>query len=583
MRVPSSLLLLLLVPVAAMAQRPEPRTQRAPQPRAVQPRSDQPLHQELKRLQERVADVRLGAELGEQLLAQVDRLNFHLDLDIAPIEFPSIEFPSIEFPSIEMPTIEFPAIEIPSIDVDAMELAFADAREMQFQLDDLQMNLGRLGFDPPTHVNVRRDIGFPRESFATRPRPSWAPQDQADSLYRAAREALNRYEYRRAAQLFRQLRERYPRSEYAGDAAYWEAFSLYRVGTIEDLRTGLRVLEQQNRYSKEEIQTDAAALATRIRGALAMRGDRDAARAVEQAARGSGQPCDKEEIDVRVEALSALSQMDGETVMPILRRVLARKDECSAQLRRRALSILARRGDTAAVSTFVSVAKNDPDRNVRAEAIGYLARQPGDRVVDALEELLRTSDDERVQRSAVRALMVHESPRARRSLRGLIERADAPEQLRREAIMSFERERSSADDATYMRSLYGRLQSEKLKEAVIHAVGRLGGADNEQWLANLVKNPNEPMQLRASALNRLGRTTLPIAEFNKMYDAATERGIREQVMNVLAYRKEPEATDKLIEIARTGTDPQLRRLAINYLTRKNDPRTQKLLLEILDK
>ena len=54
-------------------------------------------------------------------------------------------------------------------------------------------------------------------------------------------------------------------------------------------------------------------------------------------------------------------------------------------------------------------------------------------------------------------------------------------------------------------------------------------------------------------------------------------------MNVLAYRKEPEATDKLIEIARTGTDPQLRRLAINYLTRKNDPRTQKLLLEIVDK
>ena len=44
---------------------------------------------------------------------------------------------------------------------------------------------------------------------------------------------------------------------------------------------------------------------------------------------------DKEEIDVRVEALSALSQMDGETVVPILRRVLARRDECSAQLRRR--------------------------------------------------------------------------------------------------------------------------------------------------------------------------------------------------------------------------------------------------------
>jgi len=579
MRVPSSLLLLLLAPVSVVAQRPEPRPQVAPQPRAVEPQRDQPLHEQPKRLKERADDVRRGVELGEQLQA-LNRLNFHLDFDSPPIEFPSVDFPSIGFPSIEFPSIEFPTVEMPPIDVDAMQLAFADAR---LRLDDLRMNLGGLTFDPPMHLNVPPDIGFPRESFATRPRPSWAPQDQADSLYRAAREALNRYEYRRAAQLFRQLRDRYPRSEYAGDAAYWEAFSLYRVGTIEDLRTGLRVLEQQNRYSKEEIQADAAALATRIRGALAMRGDREAARVVEQAARGTGQPCDKEEIDVRVEALSALSQMDGETVMPILRRVLARRDECSAQLRRRALSILGRRGDTAAVAIFLAVAKNDPDAHVRAEAIGYLARQPGDRVVDALEDLLRTSNDERVQRSTVRALAQHESPRARRSLRALIERTDVPEQLRREAIGSFERERSSADDAAYIRSLYGRLDSEKLKESVINAAARLGGVDNEQWLANLVKNANEPPQLRAAALNRLGRTTLPIAEFSKMYDAATERGIREQVMNVLAYRKEPEATDKLIEIARTGTDPQLRRLAINYLTRKNDPRTQKLLLEILDK
>jgi HEAT repeat protein len=516
---------------------------------------------------------------------------------VPAIDIPAIEIPAFEFSAFEFPAVDFAAVEFPAIDVSAMEFALAevDVERLRFELEDVKANLKRHELDR-FHVDMAlrdgltqlRDVnttwkGPGREGFATRPREAWAPQDQADSLYRAAREALNRYEYRRAAQLFRQLRERYPRSEYAGDAAYWEAFSLYRVGTVDDLRAGLRVLEQQNRYSKEEIQTDAAALATRIRGALAMRGDHAAARAVQTAAQGNGQPCDQEDIAVRIEALSALSQMDGETVVPILRRVLARRDECSAQLRRRAISILGRRGDTAAVSTFLQVAKTDPDPSVRGEAIGYLARQPGDRVVDALEDLLRTSNDERVQRSAVRALAHHESPRARRSLRALIERNDVPEQLRREAIGSFERERSSAEDAAYIRSLYGRIESEKLKESVINAAGRLGGADNEQWLANLVKNPNEPPQLRAAALGRLGRTTVPIAEFSKMYDAATERGIREQVMNVLAYRKEPEATDKLIEIARTGTDPQLRRLAINYLTRKNDPRTQKLLLEILDK
>lgn len=569
MRLTYSFLLLLLLPSGTMAQRPAPRPEPAPEPRpAPRPRP------------------------ARDAWPMVDIAPIY----VPPVDVGPIYVPPIDMPFVHVPAIEVPPIHVPAVDIEAMQFAFADIDAMRFEIEDMKIDLPTfeldLKFDTDDQFRLldefswrakpRVDTG--RESFATRPREAWAPQDQADSLYRAGREALNRYEYRRAAQIFRQLRERYPRSEYAGDAAYWEAFSLYRVGTIDDLRTGLRVLESQNnRYSREEIQADAGTLAARIRGALAVRGDRNAEEAVRRAAQANGQPCDQEDIAVRVEALSALSQMDGETVVPILRRVLARKDECSAQLRRRALSILGRRGDTAAVATFVFVAKNDPDANVRGEAIGYLARQPGERVVDALEDLLRTSNDERVQRSAVRALSSHESPRARRSLRALIERTDVPEQLRREAIGSFERERSSAEDAAYVRSLYGRLESEKLRESIVNAVGRLGGTDNEQWLANLVKNPNEPMQLRASALNRLGRTTLPIAEFSKMYDAATERGIREQVMNVLAYRKEPEATDKLIDIARTGTDPQLRRLAINYLTRKNDPRTQKLLLEILDK
>ena len=48
-------------------------------------------------------------------------------------------------------------------------------------------------------------------------------------------------------------------------------------------------------------------------------------------------------------------------------------------------------------------------------------------------------------------------------------------------------------------------------------------------------------------------------------------------------REEPAATDKLLEIARGGTDPNLRRQAISALARKNDPRTTKLLLDLVEK
>src|SRR5512140_2951062 len=54
--------------------------------------------------------------------------------------------------------------------------------------------------------------------------------DPADSLYRVAREALNRGEYKRAADLFREVQRRYPQSQYVADAMYYQAFSLSRTG-----------------------------------------------------------------------------------------------------------------------------------------------------------------------------------------------------------------------------------------------------------------------------------------------------------------------------------------------------------------
>jgi hypothetical protein len=59
--------------------------------------------------------------------------------------------------------------------------------------------------------------------------------------------------------------------------------------------------------------------------------------------------------------------------------------------------------------------------------------------------------------------------------------------------------------------------------------------------------------------------------------------MRREVINLLEKRKEPEAGDKLISIVRTSTDPSLRRSAIEALTRKKDPRTTKLLMDIIGK
>ena len=121
------------------------------------------------------------------------------------------------------------------------------------------------------------------------PPAAWLQGDPADSLYRAARQALDRRDYRQAAELFAQVPARFPRSGYAADAYYWRAFSLYRVGGTTQLRAALAALDtQRERFPKAATKGDAKALASRIQGELARQGDPTAAAMVTEAAEDAG-------------------------------------------------------------------------------------------------------------------------------------------------------------------------------------------------------------------------------------------------------------------------------------------------------
>jgi HEAT repeat protein len=231
---------------------------------------------------------------------------------------------------------------------------------------------------------------------------------------------------------------------------------------------------------------------------------------------------------------------------------------------------------------MVTVAKSDPNYSVRQSAIDALSRVPGDAGFNALEEILRTDQDERVQRSIVGALMRSDNAKARSSMRALIDRKDAPIALRIEAINSFSGDRATADDASYLRGLYAKAESDNFKRAIIDAVSRTGGPDNDQWLMSLAKNTNESSSIRAEAIGRMMRSNIPVADVSKLYDAADSYSMRSQIINVLRSRKEPEAADKLVDIVKNGTDYKLRSQAINALTSRNDPRSQQLMTDILD-
>ncbi len=419
------------------------------------------------------------------------------------------------------------------------------------------------------------------------------PQDPADSLYRAAVQRLNQDDYRRAAEMFARIQERYPRSNYAAQALYYQAFALYRNGREEDLRAGLDALRLlQDRYADAyRSLSEAQTLSARIQGALARRGDSRAAEDIARQAREirertrtgrQGEACEGED-EMRLAALNALLQMSSERALPIIEKVLANRDDdaCSVALRRKAVFLLAQHVREENLDLLLDLARNDPDREVRAQAVFWLSQVPGDRTVTALEQILRESDDLELQKKAIFALSQSGGERANQVLRDYALREDAPLELRENAIFWIGQGQGEAA-GRFLRELYGRTSDAKLREKVIFSVAQRGGRENARWLLDRAVDTNEPVQVRKAAIFWAGQVGVSVEELSGLYDRLPDREIKEQLIFTLSQRSEPAAVNKMLDIARNETDAELRKKAIFWLSQSDDPRVVELLMELIE-
>ena len=440
--------------------------------------------------------------------------------------------------------------------------------------------------------------------------------DPADSLYRLAREAFNRGDYADAAERFEQLVERHPDSEYRASALYYGAYANYRVGGDANLRTALALLEAHASAAPGEVHADADALRARVTGALARRGDADAAvrvvreaRELNGAAVGEGartsegaraaagtaipaseasstQPsdCPRDGDDARIAALNALMQMSEDQALPLLRRVLARRDACAAPLRRKAVFLVAQQGEGAGrEELLLDIVRNDPDPEVRSQAVFWMSSLESPRATEILVDLLRTSTDDRVRDRALFALSQQSSSQARQALRDFATRAEAPERLRERAIFWLGQNQADGN-GEFLRDLYGRLEDESLKERTLFALSQSKDAAARAWLLARARDASETPRLRGRAIFWLAQgDALPTSELAGLYDALEDRAVKEQTIFALSQRADAAAVDKLMGIARAEQDRRLRERAIFWLGQSKDPRVPEFLMSIIDR
>jgi hypothetical protein len=505
------------------------------------------------------------------------------------------------------------------------------------------------------------------------PRASRARQDPADSLWRAARDQMNRRDYEDAAGLFARIhtQERYRRSAYRADALYWHAFALNRIGTRDGVRESLELLQRLIReYPEDDRHADTNGLMTTVQVRLAEMGNLNArqqvrATAVDEVmvatnvetkvradqARAAGvavavpierlriEPelqvdqlrqldaivagipnrdrqvqlvdgvvigsaddarivtwglppgrltslspqCAREESEIQLIALNSLVRMDTAAAMPVLREVMARRDGCSAPLRQSAMTIIARIRNPEAERILTETARSDPDTGVRRTALVYLSSRNEEQAVGIAAEALRTASDADEQQWALQALARMRTDRAWSVVRDYAVRSDLPSETRRSAIAIL----SGSNDTTntaFLRGLYSRVGNDReLKEAILMSSAFRRGAADPEWLFAIAADDAEDDRIREYAVMALSRNSeVGTPRFVELYDRSEDKRIKLSLLRVLARRAESEtvAVDKLISIARTEGDTDLRKTAVLGLP-ANDPRARELLLEIL--
>jgi len=447
--------------------------------------------------------------------------------------------------------------------------------------------------------------------------PKWPDQTQADvadSLYRAARQALNGNDYQRAAELFHSIRDRYPRSSYVPNTYYWEAFALYRTGSDDNLRAARTALQSQaDRYPKATTSRDARVLLRRVQGELARRGDSDAAEDVNREAETAapaiattpgvpgavmapvgpvvavtpgrrGGSCDDDgDDDMRIAALNAVLQMDPDRAVPLLKTVLARRDAGSACLRRKAVFLLSQKRTSETSSLLLQIVRSDPDQEVREQAVFWLSQVPGDETVAALDSILRDpKTPPEIQEKAIFALSQHHSARAGAVLRDFAARRDVSTDLREKAIFWIGQSRSP-ENAQFLKDLYAKVENDDLKDKIIFSLSQMGGADNYRWLMDIALNPKEDIEIRKKALFWAGQGhNVDVADLVKLYDSMSDREMKDQLIFVYSQRREDAALDKLFQIGKNDPDRELRKKAIFWIGQSRSPRAAQYLQDLIN-
>ena len=369
--------------------------------------------------------------------------------------------------------------------------------------------------------------------------------EQIDELYDEAMSAIDEEEWGDALRSLGHL----IRIKARVDAAlYWTSYAKAKLG---DRNGALVTLAQlQKDFPASRWVRESKALEMEVRGK-------------------SGQapkPDQEDDIDLKLMAVSALSQSDPEEAMPLLAKLMA-SPTASRRVRERSLFVLAQMGADRAGATLTEVAKGNASPDLQRKAIEYLGVFGGPANRKVLSEIYGTATDFAIRRQILNSFMVS-GDRTRVLSAAKTEKDPA---LRSEAVKLL----GVMQGTSELSQMYQTAATAKEKKDILQALF-IGGAVEPVLAAAKGEKDKE---VRLAAINNLGLMGRKSAGvLGDLYQVETDKECKSQILNALFLQNNPM---KLVEIARAEKDPELKKTAVHWLSLMNSKESRAYMMELL--
>jgi HEAT repeat protein len=236
---------------------------------------------------------------------------------------------------------------------------------------------------------------------------------------------------------------------------------------------------------------------------------------------------------------------------------------------------------------ILQIARDETDNmEVRRSALGVLSRLDQGAGIPPLIELARanlTGDRTWLSKESLAALARSGDPRARDFLRSVVQRSDVPDDVMFTAIRGLGTEFATGRDADLLREIYPKLSGDRSRDAVLSVLADIGGTDNTRWILAVAKDETTPLATRRRALAYASRAGVPIADLVRLYDTTTDPQMKDALVSLYVQSGDRVAIDKLLQIAKSDENVNIRRRTIAQLSRSEDPRVKEFLKDLIER